>query len=91
MKVITKVLEPLNHFWVEDYNEAVYGELLDVGFVEVKYGGFKPRFCMELKGSGTFGFWNKEEKETAFTILEKLKVNNWSEWDGFVTEQNPYD
>lgn len=92
MKLVTKVLDPLNHFWVEKYNEKAKEFFLNLGFEEVQYSGLKPTFNLEFKGSGIFGFWSDEEKEKIFGALQNLSTENPNhdlDWDGEVYQMNP--
>ena len=93
MKLVTKVLDPLNNFWVENYNDKAKEFFLNLGFKEVKYAGFKPSFKLEFTGSGAFGFWSDKEKEHIFGGLQFLSDEDIDivEWDGGILEMNPYD
>ena len=93
MELVTKVIDPLKHFWVEKYNDEAKQFFLDLGFKEKQYGGFKPTFNLEFPGSGVFGFWSKEERIKIFGAVGMLRKKDKKlfEWDGYFYEQNPFE
>jgi hypothetical protein len=94
MELITKVVNPLNNFWVQDYNEKAKKLFIDLGFKEVQVGGFKPTFHLQFKGSSNFGFWSGEERTKILDALEEINPEYAMKelnWDGEIYMQNPYD
>jgi hypothetical protein len=80
MELISKVISPLTHFWVEKYNKKAKEFFLNLGFVEVEYSGFKPEFKLEFKGTGTFG-WSDEEQKKIFDAVQTIPLNQFKELD----------
>lgn len=93
MKLVTKIINPLNNFWVEDYNEKAKEFFLNLGFKETKYGGFVPSSNLEYTGSAMFGLWSDEEKEKIFGALKSLNddVKDAYEWNSNISQMNPND
>jgi hypothetical protein len=90
MKLVSKVINPVTHFWVEDYNELEKEFFISLGFKEVQsnmpksFGG-KP--TLQFKGSGMFGGMSKDEySDIVWAMLDKFKGEELK-----VHEMNPYD
>lgn len=91
MKFVSKVINPINNFWVEDYTEEEKEFFLSIGFKETvqkipeSFGGDNK--WLSYQGSELFGSWNQEEMNKIvqeifkqFPELEDIEVH----------EMNPY-
>ena len=90
MKLVSKVINPVTHFWVEDYNKEEKEFFISLGFKEVEsnipknFGG-KP--TLQFKGSGIFGGMSKDE----LTDIGSAMLDKFNYKDLKVYEMNPYD
>lgn len=92
MKFVSKIINPVTSFWVEDYTEEQKEFFLGLGFEETihkvpeSFGGDWK--YLTFKGSGNFGSWNQEEmNKIAFAIYDQFPEIDQIE----VFEMNPYD
>jgi len=92
MKFVSKIINPINNFWVEDYTEEQKEFFLGIGFTETVHkvpesfgGDFK---YLTFQGSKAFGFWTQEEmNKIAQAIYDQFPEIDQIE----VFEMNPYD
>ena len=87
MKLVTKIIEPLNNFWVEDYNENEKEFFLGLGFKE-EISNIAPEFgggnYLNYVGSKMFGMWTDEEIDKIVIALNTAVENGKIEWNGSV-------
>lgn len=71
MRILTKSINPVTFFWIEDYSEEEKEFFLQLGFVEKKFKMFMPPDLKALifKGSGPYDSWTKKE---LYNILDQV-------------------
>jgi len=64
MRLVSKVIEPIRHFWVEDYSSLDKASFEGIGFKEVAARGpveFGGKPTLEFSGSDMFGSMSDDE------------------------------
>lgn len=72
MRLLSKLVNPLEWFCVEEYSEEEKEFFLSLGFKERIFKiGLQESKALEYKGVGPFNSWTKEEKLKIFNAVFK--------------------